>query len=100
MLTSAVTLVTTTAVSTLSGNVTLTVSSKIRQLLNPNGTDRNVTLPLSPSFGLCFEIFNTGSLGVLILRDGNGSLLNCCGSDQFIKVLFDGSIWKIINAIC
>lgn len=78
---------------TLSGNKTLSESSQQYQVLNPNGSNRDVTLPVA---GMQFIIKNTGSAGeVLTVKNSGGTAIGNNISNTFaIAYVYDGSAWQ------
>lgn len=80
---------------TLSGNKTLSESSPQYQVLNPNGSNRDVTLPAGVA-GMQFIIKNTGSAGeVLTVKNSGGTAIGNNISNTFaIAYVYDGSAWQ------
>lgn len=80
---------------TLSNNKTLSESSPQYQVLNPNGSNRDVTLPAGIT-GMQFIIKNTGSAGeVLTVKNSGGTAIGNNISNTFaIAYVYDGSAWQ------
>jgi hypothetical protein len=66
----------------LAANLTLTASSDLRQILAPQTTDRDVTLPVinaAPTgdqvgYGHCYSIIHDGSVNSLLVKNSGGTL--------------------------
>jgi hypothetical protein len=66
----------------LAANLTLTASSDLRQILAPQTTDRDVTLPVinaAPTgdqvgYGHCYSIIHDGSVNSLLVKNSAGTL--------------------------
>ena len=95
----------------LSGDLTLTVGtvtgiggSPMFQLRDPNGSDRNVLLPLlvgteSESTGLWYFIRNTGSANNLVVKDSTGvTTYATLGPGQWVWMLSSGTTatWQVV----
>ena len=80
---------------TLSGNKTVSESSPQYQCLNPNGSNRDVTLPVGTT-GMQFIIKNTGSAGeVLTVKNSGGTAIGNNISNTFaFAYVYDGTTWQ------
>lgn len=82
---------------TLSGNKTLTNDDKPYQLLNPNGSNRNVILPTSGKFtGQFFIIRNAqahSSAGQLMIKEGSSDI-EVIYSQGIKGFIWDGGNWQ------
>jgi len=100
-------------VSALTGNVTLTLgtvgsgtgASPMFQLLDPNGSNRNVLLPALPgtnseSVGVWYVIRNTGSANNLVIKDSTGvTTYATLTPGDWVWMLSSGSTasWRIVT---
>lgn len=79
---------------TLAADKTLVTYSPKFQRLNPNGSDRIVTLPaLTSSAGLWFVISNTGTSGNLTVNNPAASLIVSVLPGKYAIVGCEGSAW-------
>jgi hypothetical protein len=86
-------------ITTATGNITLTESSQVYQFIDPNGADRNVTLPVTTVNGLTFAIKNIASAnGLIDIIDSDGLTVLWADLDSSfsITVIFDGANWRVI----
>lgn len=82
--------------TTMSGNATITAgTSKTYQFFDPNGSDRNVTLPVAAT-GLTYFIMNIGSANTLTVKDNGGSNLATILAGNFNTFIYSGSAWRVI----
>lgn len=95
-----------TNTATLSGNVTIGSTADLTkpiQNLNPNGANRNVSLPAEASnTGTWYHIKNTAAIGTtfdLIILDDAATTLATVGSGQTVRVWCDGTTWHIWQGI-
>lgn len=82
---------------TLSGNKTLSELSPQYQVLNPNGSNRDVTLPAGIT-GMQFIIKNTGSAGeVLTVKNSGGTAIigGTIANTVVMGFFYDGSAWQL-----
>jgi len=79
----------------LTGNKTLTITDATYQFLNPNGANRDVTLPnTSVKYG--YLIKNTGSENTLIVKNSVGAtLITIYGGEAFVFIQ-TGTTWEIL----
>jgi len=83
--------------TTLAGDLTLTMSDEQHQRLNPNGTNRDVTLPAAdPEYRGCFfSIFNSGTVdATLTIKDVSTSRTKV-GIGGSATLVCDGSSWLL-----
>lgn len=71
---------------TLSGNLTLVATDPNVQALNPNGSNRDVTLYAPTSYGQWNRILNTGTSGNLVVKSNGGSTIATLTSGQYLTV--------------
>lgn len=80
---------------TMTTNVTLSNSSDQVQFLEPDGTDRDVTLgTTSVVEGRTFYITNTGSLGDLVLKQSS-TVIHTLEAQQSCIAIYDGTNWHV-----
>lgn len=82
----------------LSANKTLTSTSPQYQFLNPNGSNRDVTLP-SATTNMLFFIKNTGSAGnTLTVKDSGGSAVTggTIANTVIMGFYYNGSSWQLV----
>jgi hypothetical protein len=82
----------------LSGTKTLIATSAQYQFLNPNGANRDVTLP-SPATNMLFIIKNTGSSGnTLVVKDSGGSAITggTIANTVTMAFYYNGSSWQLV----
>lgn len=85
--------------TTLTGNLVLTAASPTLQVLNPNGSNRDVTLPaLAASDGLAFFIINLGTTAhSLVLKSPVGpTTLATIARYASAIAICDGTGWTVI----
>jgi hypothetical protein len=75
---------------TLSGDKTLTDSSETIQFLDPNGVDRDVTLPVITTSTPQFLVVNTGSTNTLTIRNSADQPLSTISAGAAGRVWTDG----------
>jgi len=81
--------------TTASGNLTLTRQSSTYQAIDPNGSDRNVTLPAEEvNNGLSFVIYNSGSAGedLAALNDA-AATIRTINAGECALFICSGSAW-------
>ena len=80
----------------LSANKTLTITDNGVQALDPNGSDRNVILPVEAD-GLMFTICNNGSANTLIIKNDAGTQQgNPVAIGISVTIVSDGTSWIFI----
>jgi hypothetical protein len=88
-------------VQTLAGAKTLTSTSERYQFLNPDGANRDVTLPTGVAAGFDFVISETeGAYYELNVKTTTATGVVTLGSYQpsrRAQVLFDGTNWQALN---
>lgn len=83
---------------TLSGTKTLTESDYSLQWLDPNGTDRIVTLPAeATSTSRMFIILNTGSANNIVVKNGTATTIATLAAGIAGMFSCDGITWKYEN---
>ena len=91
-----------TNTATLSGNVVIGSTANLAkpvQNLDPNGVNRNVSLPAEASnTGKWYQIKNTAALGTafdLVVLDDAAATLATVGPGQTVRAWCDGTTWEI-----
>ena len=87
-------------VEALSGNKTLTTSDKSLQKLDPNGSDRDVTLPAeASSTDLVFWIYNTanGAGEDLVIKNDSPATIVTLGPGMGMMFSCDGTSWVALD---
>jgi hypothetical protein len=82
--------------TTLSGTHTLTSSSAQLQFLDPNGSNRTVSLPTAAT-SLFFTVKNIASVGggkYLIVRDASSILVDVIGPQEEFTYTYEGTAWQ------
>lgn len=81
--------------TTMSGNATLSAgSSTTYQFFDPNGSDRDVTLPATAT-GMSYVIYNFGSANTLTVKANGGSTVTTVAFGTFKTVIYSGSAWRV-----
>lgn len=83
---------------TLSGNKTIAATDPQYQFLNPNGANRDVTLP-SATQEMFFVIKNTGSAGnTLTVKDSGGTAVTggTIANNVAMGFYYDGTAWQLL----
>jgi hypothetical protein len=87
-----------TNTETLSTDKSLSISDSQFQFLNPDSTDRNVTLPdESSSEGMYFSIINTSNTYNLIVKDDSDSEIGVIGPQGSSVFYSNGTVWDVAN---
>lgn len=88
----------TAAVVTATGTVTLTTSSAVYQLINPNGSARDVVLPTlaAGDGGRAFLVKNIGTAGnFLTIKNASGVQVGpTLGNGYAMSLVWSGSSWE------
>lgn len=85
----------TTSVSALSGGLTLKTHDRKVQFLDPNGANRDITLPATAdSTDLYFWIINCADAAEDLVVKYGGSTIITVSQDEAGIVWCNGSIWK------
>lgn len=79
-------------VLTMAGNLTLLAGSKQMIFLDPNSSDRVVTLP-AVAKGLWFEIFHTGSANIITVKNAGATVIGYVTFGGSRKFWSDGTSW-------
>jgi hypothetical protein len=82
----------------LSGNKTITATAPQYQFLDPNGSNRDVTLPVAVS-GMLFIVKNIGTGGyTLTVKDSGGSAITggVIANSVVMGFMYDGTAWQLI----
>lgn len=86
-------------VASLSGNVSLTLKSSNFQRLDPNGSSRDVTLPVAGPMakGAFFWITNTAdAVESLVVKNPAGATIKSLPRQATVLVACDGSSWVVV----
>jgi hypothetical protein len=84
-----------TSKTTMSSNATLTTSSNSYQFFDPNGSDRDVTLP-SGVLGQAFLIKHIGGANTITIKASGGSTVTTATTGVIKTLVYDGSAWQIL----
>ena len=83
-------------VDAMVGPRVLTTANLTYQFLNPNGSDRDVTLP-DPAPGLTFLVMHIGSGNTLTVKDyPQTSTVTTVTAGQSKVCIYDGAAWRVI----
>jgi len=82
-------------VQTLSANKTLVDTDVLFQSLNPNGSDRDVTLPALGSGNHAFVIANSGGANVLTVKNPAAATLAILAAGDAALFASDGVTWRL-----
>lgn len=81
----------------LSANKSIASTDKTTQLLDPNGSDRNITLYASPTAGDYFLFRNSGTGGFnLTIKNNAGTTLVNISNGVSIALLYSGTNWILV----
>lgn len=80
----------------LSANKSIVVSDSRSQYLDPNGSDRDVTLYASPTAGDYFLVKNIGSANILTLKNNGGTTITTIAINVAVAVQYDGTEWQLV----
>jgi len=86
----------TTARTTATGDITLTSASASYQFIDPNGTDRNCTLPGTPATGLAYTVKNFGTANTITVKDAAAATLVTLTVGDTATIIYDGTAWQVI----
>jgi hypothetical protein len=82
--------------TTMSGNATLTAgTSNTYQFFNPNGADRDVTLPTAAT-GLTYLIMHIGSANTITIKDSGAATVTTAVAGQARTLVYSGSAWRVM----
>lgn len=82
-------------VQTLAATKTIAATDPQVHLLDPDGSDRTVTLP-TPTTGLTFTIKNTGGANDLDVEDAGASPVVTIAFGETVTVIYNGSAWVVL----
>ena len=82
----------------MSGNITLTTSSNKEQSLDPNGSDRNVTLPTAAT-GMEFWFYHVGGANTINILDASAVEVVDIITGERTKVIYDGTAWLSFTGV-
>ena len=81
---------------TMSGTLTLVAgTSTTYQFLDPNGSDRQVNLPVVAT-GMAYLIMNFGSANILTIKDNGGSTVTTITFGSAKTFIYSGSAWRTL----
>ena len=89
-------IVLTTARTTAIGDITLTSASASYQFIDPNGTNRNCTLPGTPATGLAYTVKHFGSANTVVVKDAAAATLVTLTAGDTATIIYDGTTWQVI----
>lgn len=81
----------------LTGNLTLTEDSPILHLVDPNGSNRTITLPAA-QLGCFFLIGNSGSANSILVNNSVAALQTTLTAGQGALLASNGSTWMVLRA--
>ena len=77
----------------MSGHITLTATDAQYQFLDPNGSDRNVTLWV-PAAGDAIVVKHIGGANSLAIKHSGGSTLTTLAAGEVGVLIYDGTEWQ------
>lgn len=82
---------------TLSANKTLTTSDAQYHFLDPNGSNRDVTMPTEAA-GMAYFIKNDGTANTITVKDSGGTAIgdNSLAAGIGVGYLYDGIEWQLV----
>ena len=78
-----------------SGNIVLTAASAHYQFIDPNGSDRDVTLPTAAT-GMAFVIKNYAAANTLTVKDAAAATVTTVVAGDAATVIYDGVAWQVL----
>jgi hypothetical protein len=81
--------------TTMAAAVTLTATSPRYQFLDPDGSDRDVTLPTG-SAGLAFVIRHFGAANVITVKDAAAATVTTLAATTSVTLIYDGTAWQVM----
>ena len=85
-----------TARTTATGDITLTSASASYQFIDPNGTNRDCTLPGTPATGLAYTVKHFGSANTVVVKDAAAATLVTLTAGDTATIIYDGTAWQVI----
>ena len=85
-----------TARTTATGDITLTSASASYQFIDPNGTNRDCTLPGTPATGLAYTVKNFGTAKTITVKDAAAATLVTLTAGDTATIIYDGTAWQVI----
>jgi hypothetical protein len=89
-------LIVTTARTVATGDITLTSASASYQFIDPNGANRNCTLPGTPATGLAYTVKHFGTANTVVVKDAAAATLVTLTAGDTATVIYDGTAWQVI----
>lgn len=80
----------------LSANKVLVATDVQTQILDPNGSDRDVTLYATPDEGDYHVIVNDGTANVLTVKDNGGTTITTVAINVSVAVVYTGTKWVLV----
>lgn len=81
--------------SAMAGTLTLTTTSAVYNFLDPNGSDRQVTLPTAAA-GISFVFDHIGGANTITVKDAGASTVTTLTTGQIKTVIYDGMAWQVL----
>jgi hypothetical protein len=82
-------------IETMAGNKTLVHKDSYFQVLDPNGSDRDVVLPAELD-GLAYHIRHSGSANSLNVKNDAGSVVLTLAANESAVYACDGTTWTAL----
>lgn len=80
---------------TATGTVALTAASASYQCIDPNGSDRDVTLPAGVT-GLGYVISHIGLANTLTVKASGGATVTTATAGEVKTVIYSGTAWRVL----
>lgn len=84
-----------TSRSAMSGNLTLAFGDPTYQFLDPNGSNRDVTLPTAVT-GISYVIDHIGGANTLTVKDAGASTIDTLAAGDIVTFVYDGTAWQVM----
>lgn len=81
--------------TSMSGNATLTNTSNQYQMFDPNGADRDVTLPTAET-SMAFVIKHFGSANTITVKRADATTLVTLTAGDTATAIYDGTAWQVL----
>ena len=79
----------------MAGNAVLTAASSTYQFFDPNGSNRDVTLP-PPTTGMAFVIKHYGVANSVVVKDAAAATVVTLAATEAATVIYDGTAWQVL----
>jgi len=80
---------------TATGTVALTSTSAHYQFVEPNGSDRDVTLPVAAT-GMAFVISHVGVANVITVKNSAGTTQTTVAAGEVKTLIYSGTAWRVL----